>query len=132
MDTTPLTALLDLIFGELFAHMDADGLSLENDILVPHGARPTPSDAEKLWEVIHATGFAARKIGFGREGRLELNQAGIQMMTRFGSYRNFLASGNAGREVTIHFGDQGPGQEAPKQKAEPGKAARSGDDPPSE
>ena len=130
MDATRMNDILDTVLRTLYDNMDKDGLSLDEELLGANKIQLTASESERVWEVLRATGLVESIIGFGKEGRLELTPAGIQMMTRFGSYKNFLATQATGAtpQVTISVQDPGVKQDAketaaPAQPESPQKAA---------
>lgn len=135
MDTTLLTETLDAIFGTLYENMDKDGLLFREQILHPNKIRLTEAEEERVWDVLRASGLAASIVGFGNRGKLELTPAGIQMMTRFGSYKQFLASqGNPAPQLTIQLADAGDppdkqAEKAPRRMATPKKKRRSAEGP---
>lgn len=92
MTTEQMYAVLNTVFESLYTHSDRDGLDLEKEILKPHRIKLTPAEIDRIRDVLLASGLADSIIGFGRGGRLEITPAGLQMMTRYGSYRNFLAA----------------------------------------
>lgn len=133
METSQMTDILDAVLRTLYENMDKDGLSFEKELLGANKIKVSSAESDKIWDVLRATGLVVRIVGFGSGGKLELTPPGIQMMTRFGSYKNFLASQNTGvpPQVTISLGDAGSGMtEAAKQKpGKPKKAASSGQQP---
>jgi len=133
MDANQMTEILDTVFRTLYENMDKGGLLFEEELLRPNKIALTQSETERLWDILRSTGFAGSIVGFGNEGKLEITPAGIQMMMRYGSYKNFLASQNIGQgpqQVTIQLGDSAPKErQAPvsqgKTPQKPKKAARS-------
>jgi hypothetical protein len=111
MTTAQMYAILDTIFKSLYMHSDRDGLDLEKDILKPHRIKLTPLEIDRLRDVLLASGLADSIIGFGRGGKLEITPAGLQMMTRYGSYQNFL--------LTQQSGSQAPAQQLTIQLVNP-------------
>jgi hypothetical protein len=91
--------VLDTIFKTLYMHSDRDGLDLEKDILRPHRIKLTPPEIDRIRDVLLASGLAGSIIGFGRGGKLEITSAGLQMMTRYGSYQNFLMAQQSGSQA---------------------------------
>ena len=133
MEATRMTDILDTVLRTLYEHMDKDGLNFDQDLLAANKIELSPEESDALWDVLRATGLADSIIGFGKEGRLELTSAGIQMMTRFGSYRNFLAAQKTGvpPQVTISVQDSGTGTPSARpdggaEPAKPEKAASTG------
>lgn len=133
METSQMTDILDAVFKTLYEHIDKDGLSFEKELLGANKIKVSPAESDKIWDVLHATGLVGSIVGFGSEGKLELTSPGIQMMTRFGSYKNFLAAQNTGAtpQFTISLGEAGGGKpDAAKEKsAKPRKSASSGQEP---
>jgi hypothetical protein len=104
--------------------MDKKGLHFEKQILWPNKFKVKPHDIEKLWDILLATGMADSIIGFGNGGKLEITPAGIQMMTRYGSYKNFLASQQFGQppgQLTIQLVNPDNGKEPPAGESLPEK-----------
>lgn len=95
MDTNQMYDVLDLTLKTLYENMDKGGLHLENDILQPNKIKLKPEETGKVWDVLMATGLADGIIGFGNSGKVDITPAGIQMMTRYGSYKNFLVAQQA-------------------------------------
>lgn len=133
MEATHMTDILDTVLRTLYEHMDKDGLNFDQELLAANKIELSPEESDALWDVLRATGLADSIIGFGKEGRLELTPAGIQMMTRFGSYKNFLAAQKTGvpPQVTISVQDSGTGTSSAKpdggaEPAKPKKAASAG------
>lgn len=135
MEATRITDILDTVLRTLYEHMDKNGLLFEKELLEANKIRLNPQESGKIWDVLRATGLVESIIGFGNEGKLELTPAGIQMMMRFGSYKNFLATQNISNspQVTISVTDPGGAQPAkaaiPKQKPGKPKKAASSDRP---
>lgn len=92
MTTDQMIDILDTTFKTLYNNMDKNGLHFEKQILWPNKIKVKPKESEMIWNILMSTGLAGSMVGFGNEGKLEINTAGIQMMTRFGSYKNFLAT----------------------------------------
>lgn len=106
MDLNQIYTVLDITFQTLYEHMDKDGLHFEKDVLQPNKVKLTPEEGERIWDVLMASGLADSIIGFGNGGKLEITPAGIQMMTRYGSYKNYIASQQSGvqpSQVTIQL-----------------------------
>lgn len=82
--------LIDLVLEKLYNKGDKQTASLEEDVLTVHKIRYTQSGRERLWDLLVNTGFVQPVIGFGKSGRLSLTSEGYQLMTRFGSYSNFI------------------------------------------
>lgn len=138
MDTTQMYDVLDLTFRTLYDNMDKGGLHFENDILQPNKIMLKPEEIGRLWDVMMATGLADGIIGFGNGGKVDITPAGIQMMTRYGSYKNFLMAQQAAiqpqPQLTIQLAEDpsdtkvkpaGKPQVKPAKKAAPKKKAAS-------
>jgi len=133
MDANQMTEILDTVFRTLYENMDKGGLLFEEELLRPNKIALTQPETERLWDILRSTGFVGSLIGFGNEGKLEITAPGIQMMTRYGSYKHFLAAQNIGQgaqQVTIQLGDSASDERQPavhqqKTPKKPKKAARS-------
>lgn len=119
MDHDKVNDILDATFKTLFNNMDQNGLHFEKQILGPNKFRVQPKEIDQLWDVLLASGLADSIIGFGNEGKLEMTPAGIQMMTRFGSYKNFLASMSPGPQLPPQVTIQLSGSDKPAKKPGP-------------
>jgi hypothetical protein len=84
--------VFDLVLKELFENADQDEMDLERDILAKSKIKLHQKESRRLWEVLTSSGWISPAIGFGKAGKLELTKAGMQMMTQFGGYSQYLAA----------------------------------------
>jgi len=82
--------LIDLILSKLYNEGDKTPASIDKDILEPNHIKFTNAGSDRLWDVIMSTGLVKPVIGFGKSGNLALTTEGYQLMTTFGSYKNFI------------------------------------------
>jgi hypothetical protein len=96
-------AILDQIIRTLYDNSDKATLNLDNDIYKPLGINLPDKEYERLWEVMLSTGLISPVVGFGNSGKVELSHAGYQLMTQFGSYKNYVVSmqNNHGPQTVI-------------------------------
>jgi hypothetical protein len=93
--------IIDTVLKTLYNNSDKDTLSLENEIYKPYKIRLPLREAERLWNIMTSTGLISPVIGFGNAGRVELTRSGYQLMSQFGSYKDYLASLNNHQPQTV-------------------------------
>lgn len=82
--------LIDLILKRLYNDGDKKSASLEEDVFKPNKIRFTDAGRDRLWDVLLSTGLVKPEIGFGKSGSMTLTNDGYQLMSKFGSYKNFI------------------------------------------
>ncbi len=125
--------IMDKVISTLYNHMDRNGMHFERELLAPKKIKLAPKDADRLWDVLLSTGLVTSIIGFGNEGKLAITPAGIQMITRFGAYKNYLdsqkgAAQGGAPQISIQLAPGPEEKPATQEKALPAKkqaAARS-------
>lgn len=109
--------VVDLTLKSLFHNSDKSELGFESDILAKAKVKLSKKEVARLWNVLATSVWVAPSVGFGRAGKLELTQAGYQLMSQFGGYHEYLASvENSQKPQTIILpisvtDDSGPGEE---------------------
>ena len=83
-------AVMDTVLSTLYNNSDKDAMHLENEIYKPHNIQMPLKEAERIWEIIKASGLITPVIGFGNGGKVELTREGYQLMAQYGSYKNYL------------------------------------------
>ena len=81
----------NLVLTKLYNHGDKIPASIDKDILRPNQIKFTEAGSNRLWDIILNTGLVKPEIGFGKVGSLTLTNEGYQLMSNFGSYKNFIA-----------------------------------------
>jgi len=86
------TQLLDIILQALYNNGNKLSLSLTKDIFDTLKIPYNQEGSERIWEILINTGFVSPVIGFGNEDKMDLTTDGYKMMTRYGSYKAYLAT----------------------------------------
>lgn len=82
--------IVDLVLRFLFNQGNKRTASLADDILAPLNIQFTENGFDRIWDVLVGTNLVSPVIGFGRSGKLSITHEGLQIMTQFGSYANFI------------------------------------------
>lgn len=82
--------IIDTVLSTLYNNSDKDAMHLEAEIYKPHNIQMPIKEAERIWEIIKASGLITPVIGFGNSGKVELTREGYQLMAQYGSYKNYL------------------------------------------
>lgn len=82
--------ILDLVMKHLYNDPEKEVMHLEEEIYKPNNIVLPKKVAERVWESLKSSGMVAPLIGFGNSGKVELTNAGQQVMSQFGGYANFL------------------------------------------
>lgn len=82
--------LFDIVLASLYENADKDTLHMENDIFKPLNINLPPNESDRIWEVMISSGFVSPVVGFGNAGKLELTQAGYQLLSQYGTYSQYL------------------------------------------
>lgn len=82
--------IIDLALSKLFNDGDKQTASLEEDVFQANKIDFTDNGSDRMWDILMSTGLVKPVIGFGRSGRMALTNDGYQLMSKFGSYQNFI------------------------------------------
>jgi len=134
--------LIDLVLKKLYNEGDKETASLNEDILKPARIQFTEAGSDRLWDLLLSTGLVNPVIGFGKSGNLTLTNDGYQLMTKFGSYSNFIserekqaqAASNPGMVIPQFILSGGEsedekGADPEQQEAKPAKEAKKPENP---
>jgi hypothetical protein len=83
--------VFDAVLKTLYNNASSE-LDLEKEIFKISRIKATKKEAEHIWNVLTSSGWVMPSIGFGKAGKLELTRAGYQLMSQFGSYKEYLKS----------------------------------------
>ncbi len=86
--------VIDTVLKTLYNNADIDALQIETQIYKPNNIKLAIKDAERLWEVLIASGWISPVIGFGNAGKVSLTREGYQLMAQYGSYMDYLEALN--------------------------------------
>lgn len=116
-------AILDLVMKCLYEHPDKDVMNLEEEIYKPLNIVLPRKVSERVWESLKNSGMISPLIGFGNAGKVELTNTGMQIMSRYGSYNNYLqvqanAAGPAGMPYMIQVAHPDAAQQNPEEDQE--------------
>jgi hypothetical protein len=84
--------LIDFIFGALYANLDVNELHLQKEIIEPSGIQLTEAQLEHIRELLLSTGLVNPAIGFGKQGKIYLNQTGITVIKQYKLYSAYVAA----------------------------------------
>lgn len=84
--------VFDVTMKCLYNNSDKSELGFENEIIPYTKLKLPKKEVLRLWNVLASSNWVAPTVGFGRAGKLELTQAGYQLMSQFGGYREYLAT----------------------------------------
>jgi hypothetical protein len=93
--------IIDLVLKRLYNCTDKNPLNLEADIYKPLKIKLEPRDVKRIWGIMNSTGLINPVIGFGNAGKVELTRSGYQLMSQFGSYKDYLNSLNNQQPQTV-------------------------------
>lgn len=83
--------VFDVALKCLYNNSDKSELGFETEILPYTKLKLPKKEISRLWNVLATSNWVAPTVGFGRAGKLELTQAGYQLMSQFGGYKEYLA-----------------------------------------
>lgn len=110
--------IIDLTLKTLYNDAHKGMLHLEAEIYKPLKIKLSYKEANRLWHIMTSTGLIAPVIGFGNAGKIELTRTGYQLMSQFGSYKDYIASLNNNQPQTVILPIQIEGDDN-SQEAEP-------------
>lgn len=87
-------SIIDIVLALLFNNGGKDELDFRNDVINQSNVVFPAGEVERLWDVLRTTAWVSPLVGFGKAGKLELTNAGYQMMSQYGSYKNYLDAVN--------------------------------------
>lgn len=119
--------MMDIVTKILFEDGHKDELDLQKEVIDKANVIFPEKEVERIWNVMIGSNWVSPIVGFGKAGKLELTNAGLQMMSQYGSYKNFLqkqeeANCNANQLPTA--ARQPPIANGPKQVANPQPPAK--------
>lgn len=82
--------MMDIVTKILFEDGHKDELDLQKDVIDKSNVIFPQKEVERIWNVMIGSTWVSPIVGFGKAGKLELTNAGLQMMSQYGSYKNFL------------------------------------------
>lgn len=85
-------SIFDVVMSYLYLNADKNAIDLDKDILSRMTIKLPEREKDRVWDVLTTSGWISPVVGFGNAGKVELTQAGIQLMSQFGSYSNYLAA----------------------------------------
>lgn len=87
--------VIDTVLKTLYNNSDIDAMQIEEQIYKPNNISLNAKDAERMWEVLVASGWISPVIGFGNAGKITLTREGYQLMAQFGGYLQYLEALNS-------------------------------------
>jgi len=96
--------IFDVVLKYLYINADKNSLDLDKDILSNMTITLPNREKERIWDVLTGSGWVSPIVGFGNAGKIELTNAGFQLMSQFGSYSNYLAAvhNNPGQNTPLN------------------------------
>lgn len=82
--------MMNIVTKILFEDSQKDELDLQKDVIDKSNVIFPQKEVERIWNVLIGSTWISPIVGFGKAGKLELTNAGLQMMSQYGSYKNFL------------------------------------------
>lgn len=89
--------VIDTVLKTLYENADRDVLKIEEQIYKPNNIVLNSKDAERIWEILIASGWISPVVGFGNAGKISLTREGYQLMAQHGGYIKYLEALNSAK-----------------------------------
>lgn len=87
--------LINATMNAVYNNGDKQVIDLKADVLTKCGCNYNDTMTNRLWDILDSTNLVSPVVGFGNMNKLSITADGYNLMSKYGSYKNFLDQQNA-------------------------------------